>query len=243
MLILILASVGTALATGLGAIPVFVLGERAKAFEPILLGVASGAMTVAAIAGLLAPGLDEGSVVSVGAGVIVGVLFLVAARRILASRGRHAEVAWSKGFRTSLLVFVVLSVHSLPEGFAIGTAYASDTAGLSLFVVVAIAVQNIPEGTSIAVPMAAASYSPWRQFCAAVATSAPQPVGAVIAYLLVSEISSLLPLSFGFAAGAMLALVATELVPQAFRDRPAAAAIGVVVGAAAMAGLSTALGV
>ena len=52
------------------------------------------------------------------------------------------------GSRTSALVFLVLFVHSLPEGFAVGTAFASDRAGLSLFVILAIAIQNIPEGTS-----------------------------------------------------------------------------------------------
>jgi zinc transporter, ZIP family len=112
-----------------------------------------------------------------------------------------------------VLVFVVLLVHSLPEGFAIGTAYASDTAGLSLFVITAIGVQNIPEGTSVAIPMAAAGFSRSRQFWAAVATSAPQPIGAAVAFLLVEQIEPLLPFSFGFAAGAMLALVVAELLP------------------------------
>ena len=97
------------------------------------------------------------------------------------------------GARTSALVFGVLFVHSLPEGLAIGTAFASDRAGLSLFVIVAIAIQNIPEGTSVAIPMAAEGFSRTRQFWAAVATSAPQPVGALIAFLLVEQIEALLP--------------------------------------------------
>ena len=125
--------------------------------------------------------------------------------------GRDAR---SQGVRTSLLVFLVLFVHSLPEGFAIGAAYASDTAGLSLFVITAIAIHNIPEGTSIAVPMSQAGYGFGRQFWAAVATSIPQPIGAVIAYLLVEQVAATLPISLGFAAGAMLALVVVELLPQ-----------------------------
>ena len=48
--------------------------------------------------------------------------------------------------RRSVLVFGVLLVHSLPEGFAIGTAFASDTEGLGLFVILAIALQNVPGG-------------------------------------------------------------------------------------------------
>ena len=140
-------------------------------------------------------------------------------------------------------MFTVLLVHSLPEGFAIGTAYASETAGLGLFVVIAIAVQNIPEGTSVAIPLEAAGFSGWRQFWAAVATSVPQPIGAVIAYLLVEQVSALLAVSFGFAAGAMLALVAVELAPQAWRADRLGALVGASIGAAAMLALSLALGV
>jgi ZIP family zinc transporter len=243
MLLLLLAGAGTALATGLGAVPVWLLGERAASLRPALIGAAAGTMFVASIWGLLLPGLDEGSDVSVAAGLATGVAFLAAARIAVNARDHRRPTALSEGARTSLLVFVVLFVHSLPEGFAIGTAYASDTAGLSLFVIVAIAVQNIPEGTSIAIPMAAAGYSRSRQFWTAVGTSAPQPLGALLAYLLVSEITPLLPFSFGFAAGAMLALVAVELLPQAMTGNRAFGLGGIVAGGAAMFALSQALGV
>jgi zinc transporter, ZIP family len=138
----------------------------------------------------------------------------------------------------------VLLVHSLPEGFAIGTAYASSTTGLGLFVILAIALQNVPEGTTMAIPMEAAGASRARQFWTAVTTSLPQPVGALIAYFLVEEVSALLAVSFAFAAGAMIWLVATELVPPAFTRltwRPAAA--GTAAGAALLVVLSVALGV
>ena len=163
-MILLLAATATALATGLGAIPVFALGSRAAALQPLLLGLAAGAMSVASVAGLLLPGLDEGSTLTVGAGLAFGAAFLVLARSALAARQHHVQRAWSAGLRASVLVFVVLLVHSLPEGLAIGTAYASETAGLSLFVITAIAVQNIPEGTSVAIPMAAAGFSRSRSF-------------------------------------------------------------------------------
>lgn len=236
---LLMAASATALATGLGAIPVFVLGERAATLRPGMLGIAAGVMTVAAIVGLLAPALDEGSAAEVALGLVAGVGFLWAARRWLGARRRGERTRSA----TSILVFAVLFVHSLPEGFAIGTAYASSTAGLGLFVVTAIAIQNIPEGTSIAIPMAAARYSATRQFWAAVASSIPQPIGAVIAYVLVEEIAALLPVSFAFAAGAMLALVAVELVPDAVGERPRQAALGIAVGIAGMLALSWAIGV
>jgi ZIP family zinc transporter len=243
MLELILVASLTCVATGLGVIPVLLLGERAETIRPALLGVAAGVMAVAAVAGLLLPALDEGSGVEVGLGLLAGIAFLLAARSWLEHRGDHGRELIGASRRTAILVFAVLLVHSLPEGFAIGTAYASQTAGLGLFVVVAIAVQNIPEGTSVAIPMQAAGDGPARQFWAAVATSVPQPIGAVIAYALVEEITALLPLSFGFAAGAMLALVALEMAPQGWRGDPQLASIGAFLGAAGMLGLSAVLGV
>jgi zinc transporter, ZIP family len=243
MLELILAATGTALATGIGAIPVFMLGQRAEILRPALLGLAAGVMAVASISGLLLPGLDDGSALEVGGGLAAGVGFLVGARRMLGHRPALFGGRDSASRRLSVLVFAVLFVHSFPEGFAIGTAYASDTSGLGLFVIVAIAVQNVPEGTSVAIPMATAGFGPTQQFWAAVGTSAPQPVGAVIAYLLVEQIAGLLPMSFGFAAGAMLALVAIELAPESLRTGARRGIAGAAVGAVGMLALSSALGV
>jgi zinc transporter, ZIP family len=214
--LLVLAATATAFATGLGVIPVMLLGRRSVALRPVLLGTTVGLMTVAAIVGLLRPALQEGGLFSVFSGLAVGVAFLFAAVAIVGRPGFHAGRLQGAGLRLSVLVFAVLFVHSLPEGFAIGTAYGSNRAGLSLFVILAIGLQNIPEGTSIAIPMEQAGFRWSQQFWAAVLTSAPQPIGAVVAFLLVEHVKVLLPFSFSFAAGAMLALVAVELVPTAF---------------------------
>lgn len=239
MLELLLAASLTALATGIGAVPVIVLGRRAEALKPALLGLAGGVMAVAAVTGLLLPAWDEGEPVEVLGGLVVGVIFLLGARSVFG----HIRPAATRASRTSALIFFVLLVHSLPEGFAVGTAFASETEGLALFVVLAIAIQNIPEGTSVAIPLAAAGASASRQFWAAVETSLPQPVGAAVAFLLVEQISALLPISFAFAAGAMLALVVIEVAPSALRDGPRRALAGGAVGAALMLGLSWLLGV
>jgi ZIP family zinc transporter len=243
VVLLLLAASATALATGLGAIPVFLLGSRAAQLTPTLLGFAAGVMAVASIAGLLIPATEEGSALAVAAGLGVGAGFLVLVHRRLdpdaAFMGQRGP-----GARTSALVFLVLFVHSLPEGLAIGTAFASERAGLSLFVILAIGIQNVPEGTSVAIPMEEAGFGRGRQFWAAVATSAPQPVGAVIAFVAVQQVSALLPFSFALAAGAMLALIAAELLPRAYSGRgrtgPSA---GLVAGGALMLALSLLLGV
>ncbi len=243
VVVLAVAACGTALATGLGAIPVFLLGRRAAALTPFLLGLAAGVMGVAAIAGLLIPAFQEGSVAVVIAGLLAGLGFLLIVRRHFSLEAGFMGRS-GPGARTSGLVFLVLFVHSLPEGFAVGTAFASDRAGLSLFVILAIAIQNIPEGTSVAIPMEEAGFSRARQFWTAVGTSAPQPVGALIAFVAVEQISSLLPLSFAFAAGAMLALIAVEMLPRAFAGKVRRApSVGLAFGAALMLSLSVLLGV
>jgi zinc transporter, ZIP family len=243
LLVLLLAASATMLATGLGAIPVWLLGTRAEALTPFLLGVAAGVMGVASIVGLLLPAAEEGSVWDLVAGLVVGGILLGVAR----SRLDHESAFMGRsgpGARTSALVFAVLFVHSLPEGLAIGTAYASDREGLSLFVILAIGIQNVPEGTSVAIPMEAAGYGRARQFWAAVGTSAPQPIGAVIAYLAVEQVNALLPFSFAFAAGAMLSLIVVELLPDAYKGgRLFGPTAGLLGGAAVMMALDLALGV
>ena len=239
-----LAGSATALATGLGAIPVFLLGDRTERLRPFLWGAAGGLMGVASIVGLLLPALDEDGGGSVAAGLATGVVFLLGSRRALQGRDVHVGTLRGAGVRRSLLVFGVLLVHSLPEGFALGTAFASETEGLALYVILAIGLQNVPEGTSVAIPMAAAGFSRSQQFWAAVLTSAPQPVGAIVAYLAVEQIAWLLPFSFAFAAGAMLSLVLAELLPQAFAPGGRqAAASGVMAGAGVMLLLAAVLGV
>lgn len=239
MLELLGASLLTALATGLGAVPVFAFGPPSARVRAALLGSAAGAMSVASVTGLLLPGIAEGGAGGTVAGAFAGIAFMFAIR----SRLDRAEHFHSRAGRASALVFAVLLVHSLPEGFAIGTAYASGETGLGAFVVAAIALQNIPEGTSVAMPMAAAGASPAAQVGAAIASSLPQPVGAVIAYAAVDAVGGLLPLGFGFAAGAMLAVVVAQTWPDAADLGRRPALVGLIAGAAAMLALDVALGV
>lgn len=244
VLLLGLAACATALATGIGALPVYAIGSDSPLVRPILWGIAAGVMVVAAIQGMLIPGLQESGDAGVFAGLAAGVAFLVIARRSLGQRHLHVGTDDGADARSAVMVFVVLFVHSLPEGLALGSAWASGSADLGVFVFLAIALQNIPEGTAVAIPLRDAGVGVGRAFALATATSAPQPVGAVIAYLAVTTVDALLGPSFGFAGGAMLALVAVEIAPvalaQPYRRRGLAAAI--VAGALAFA-LGTSLSV
>ena len=211
---------------------------------PFLWGLAVGLMGVASLVGLILPALDEGSTRRRWARARWACSSCWPRRAARFHRDPHIAGLRGAGVRRSVLVFAVLLVHSLPEGFAIGTAFASDTEGLALFVFLAIALQNIPEGTSVSIPMQGAGFGRAQQFWAAVLTSAPQPVGAVIAYLAVEQITGLLPLSFAFAAGAMLALVVVELLPQALAPGGRWKAVSAsALGAALMLALAASAGV
>jgi ZIP family zinc transporter len=240
-LLLTAIAAGTALATGLGALPVLALGaHRARAAQGMLNGVAAGVMAVAATVGLLAPALKQGDTATVVLAAVAGAVALVLTRRAL---GRHATASGrSEAGTRSLLVVGVLFVHSLPEGFAIGSAFASTQAGIGVFVITAIAIQNVPEGTATAAAMQPAGYSPWRQVWGAVLTSVPQVPGALIAWLAVEQIDGLLPVSFALAGGAMLALVVVDLLPDAWQhDAHGRVVAGTVLGAAVMLAVGLAL--
>jgi ZIP family zinc transporter len=238
-----LAGAATMIATGFGVIPVVLLGGRAAYWRPALVGLAVGAMTVASFIGLLRPGLQLGSPLEVFGGAAVGALLFFAVRGALRRHDGNVTELRGADVRRAILIFSVLFAHSLPEGFAVGTAYAAPDKNVSLFVILAIALQNVPEGTSVAIPMQDAGIGFWRQFWVATGTSLPQPIGALIAFALVEQITGLLPISFGFAAGAMLVLVAIELVPDGFRrGTMLRAAAGTLVGALMILLLELAVG-
>jgi ZIP family zinc transporter len=242
-LLLTAIAAGTALATGVGALPVLALGAaRARSAQGVLSGVAAGVMAVAATAGLLAPAFEQGAAGEVALAALAGAAALVLTRRMLGHRA--ATAGRSAAGTRSLLVFGVLFAHSLPEGFAIGSAYASTQAGIGLFVIGAIAIQNVPEGTATAAAMQPAGYSAARQFWGAVLTSVPQIPGALVAWLAVEQIDGLLPASFALAGGAMLALVVVDLLPDAWRHGAhVRVTAGTALGAAVMLALGLALGV
>ena len=121
----------------------------------------------------------------------------------------------------------MLTIHSFTDGVAIGVSFAElGLAGgvelfglavpvLAVFMTIAISIHNVPEGVAISIPLRAMGVSEWRMVGAAVFSSLPQPLGAVIAFVFVRWAKAFLPFGFGFAAGAMVYLVLAEFIPEA----------------------------
>jgi len=214
------AGVITMLATGLGALPILLerrLPEWAVASGSALAG---GMMVSVTVFDLLVTGVERGTPWEVALGFLTGCGFLWASEHLLRDRSDGVSIAGlsQESGKRALLILLVMFVHSLPEGIAVGVAYGSGDKTLGLFVALAIAVHNIPEGTAISLPLAAEGVGFRRCVVYSILSSLPQPLGVIPAYLMVALFSPLLPSLMGFAGGAMIYLVLTELLPKSLKD-------------------------
>ena len=233
----------TALATGLGALPVLILRNTEPKWRGIAAATASGMMLSASVFALADEALGRGDAVEVVGGMLAGALFFSWTSRIIEQRGWTIHGLNEQSSKQTLLLLLTLFVHSIPEGAAIGVGYATGEIKFGWLLAVAIGVHNIPEGTAVSLPLRANGASMARCIWYSILTSLPQPVVAVPAFLLVSVFQPLLPASLGFAGGAMIFLVIQELLPESFaHSSPTEAAWGVTVGLVGMLGFIAAIG-
>lgn len=233
----------TALATGLGALPVLFLRDTEPRWRGIAAATASGMMLSASVFALADEALGRGDAVEVVAGMLAGALFFSWTSRVIEQRGWTIHGLNEQSSKQTLLLLLTLFVHSIPEGAAIGVGYATGEIKFGWLLAVAIGVHNIPEGTAVSLPLRANGSSMARCIWYSILTSLPQPVVAVPAFLLVSVFQPLLPASLGFAGGAMIFLVIQELLPESFaHSSPTEAAWGVTIGLVGMLGFIAAIG-
>ncbi|WP_435333652.1 ZIP family metal transporter [Haloarchaeobius sp. TZWWS8] len=230
VVLVFVAGLLTAFATGLGALPFFLFDDISDRVNVVLWGLASGIMVSASVFGLLFEGAANGELLGVAGGIVAGVVLVVVAHEIIEEYepdpGDYAEA----DFRKLVLILGILTVHSFPEGVAVGVSFAElnlsgleasvDLLGfaipvLAVFMTVAIAIHNVPEGVAISIPLRSMGVSEPKMVWWAVFSSLPQPVGAVVAFVFVRIAREFLPFGFGFAAGAMIYLVLTEFIPEA----------------------------
>lgn len=221
----LVAGLIASLACGLGALPLLIKRFDLKNHTGVGYGFAGGLMFAASVYNLILPGLklNEQEVTLAQALPVVGGILLGAAFLWLTDRLMPHEFAeganWKKwGGRSAVLIFIAMSIHSIPEGVAVGVGYASEEVHggrLGTYLAVAIAIHNIPEGLAVAIPMRAAGASIWSCFWAAFLTSLPQPIAAVPASVLSWLFNPIMSVLMGFAAGAMIFLVLLELIPDA----------------------------
>jgi zinc transporter, ZIP family len=224
----LVAGLLASVACGLGALPLGIKSIRLERRTGLAYGVAGGLMFSASVYNLILPSLNIASggitlagVLPVILGILSGAAFLWYADLHLTPE-RLSQGMWSRlGNRSQALIFIAMSIHSIPEGVAVGVGYASEqvyATKLGSYIALAIAIHNIPEGLAVGIPMRAGGASLARCFWMAFLTSLPQPIAAVPASIVSSLAHPLMPVLMGFAAGAMIYLVLLELIPQALED-------------------------
>jgi ZIP family zinc transporter len=131
----------------------------------------------------------------------------------------------------------------VPEGIAVGVAFAAGGADLGIPLALAIGIQNVPEGFAAAAPLLAAGTTRRRAIGIAALTGVVEPPAALAAFGSFELASALLPLGLSFAAGAMLYVVVDELVPEAQgRGNERIASFGFLIGFSLMMALDNAFG-
>ena len=252
----LLATLLTWFVTALGAgLVFFARGVNTKIMNG-MLGVAAGVMIAASYWSLLAPAIElsEGSWVPATLGFLAGGGFLFLVDKILPHLHPGLALSESEGIPTSwkrcTLLVLAITIHNIPEGLAVGVAFGGAAAGLpgasvmgAIALAVGIGLQNFPEGTAVSMPLRREGMSRMKSFWYGQMSGAVEPIAGVFGAALVLMAQPILPYALAFAAGAMIFVVAEELIPESQRsgdtDLPT---VGVMVGFAIMMTLDVALG-
>jgi zinc transporter, ZIP family len=196
---------------------------------------------IGASAGLLWEGAANGRR-EVIAGAVAGVVFIAATRRSLAHRPEVHFGAVRGADATRMLTMVaVMTAHSFTEGVGVGVSFGGGET-LGAVIATAIAIHNVPEGLAISLVLVPRGVSVGRAAAWSIFTSLPQPLMALPSFVFVEAFEPLLPIGLGFAAGAMLWMVAAGLLPEAFGEASARKVAAVTaISAAGMIGLQAVL--
>ncbi|NLN97406.1 MAG: ZIP family metal transporter [Eubacteriaceae bacterium] len=260
MTLALLAGLFTWATTALGASTVFFFNKINRKVNNAMLGFASGVMIAASFWSLLAPAIEMAengplpSYIPALVGFLGGGVFLWVLDKSLPHLhpGAKQPEGISTTWHSSMLMFLAVTFHNIPEGMAVGVAFgglAIGDVGVSLAgalsLAIGIGIQNIPEGAAVSIPMRRENMSRFKAFMYGQFTGLVEPIAAVIGAIAVIRARAILPYALAFAAGAMIYVVAEELIPESKLVEEAGedvATIGVMLGFAVMMLLDVALG-
>ena len=242
----------TFLMTTLGAAVVFFFVEEPRPqFQRTMLGFAAGVMTAASVWSLLLPAIEQSADFGVpgwlpaAAGLLLGVGFLSALDAVLPHLRRAKDMDLTR--RQSTLLMAAITLHNVPEGMAVGLAFALAAEGEGMAGAAALAlgigIQNLPEGAAISLPLRQEGLSTRRSFAYGSLSGLVEPVFGLLTVLIAGSIQPLMPWLLSFAAGAMLFVVVEELIPAAhLGEHSNIGTLGVMAGFLVMMVLDVALG-
>ena len=227
--------------------------------QQIFLGFAGGVMIAASVWSLLLPAIDEAESMGIpgwipaAGGFILGVAFLFVLDKIIPHLHPFTNVTegpTSTSKRTTLLISAV-TLHNIPEGMAVGLAFALATQNggdpamyaTAIALALGIGIQNFPEGAAISLPLRQEGASTAKAFLLGSLSGVVEPVFGVIAVLLAIWVAPVMPWLLAFAAGAMIYVVVEELIPEAnMGEHSHLGTMGFILGFLVMMVLDVALG-
>jgi ZIP family zinc transporter len=233
----------TDLATGVGALPLAFVRRVSEVWQGRMTAAAGGMMLSAAMFTLTGEAMNSGAAWQVLAGLLAGSAFFAWTAVLVRKRRWRIGSLNADDSRHGVLVIAAMFIHSIPEGIAIGVGYATGEMRFGLVMAIAIAVHNIPEGLAVSIPLRARGVPVLKCVAYAILTSVPQPLAAVPSFQLASVVHVLVPVGLGFAGGAMMFLVAYELLPESTeRCGRMTSAWALMLGLVAMLGFTVWLG-
>ena len=217
------------LATGIGALGVYSVRRLSRAANDVLLSAAAGIMLAAVFFSLLAPGIEAalagrgshaGASALVSAGTLAGAGLLALVHRFVPHEhftlGREGPEATH--VRRIWLFVLAITLHNVPEGLAVGVGFGAGDVTSGVPLALGIALQNVPEGLAVAAGLSAIGYAPTRAFLLSVGTGLLEAVGALFGAAGATVAGALLPFALAFAAGAMLFVITSEIIPETARE-------------------------
>jgi ZIP family zinc transporter len=227
-----LASLLAGLATGVGALLVFLVRRVSDIFLDASLGFAAGVMLAATSFSLLVPAIEIGGIGQTVIGIILGTVFLIYVEKFTPHLHQLAGIKGPSTQLNKLWLFILaITIHNFPEGMAVGVGFGGGDISAGTTLAIGIGLQNIPEGLAVALPLLREKSTRRKAFLIALLTGLVEPVGGVLGVSIVSTGEFLLPYGLAFAAGAMLFVISEEIIPETHsRGNDREATIGVIVG-------------
>jgi ZIP family zinc transporter len=246
--------------TALGAGTVFFFKTINRKVLDGMLGFAGGVMIAASFWSLLEPAIAMAEAsgkpawMPAAVGFLLGGFFLRFVDRVLPHLHIEYPVADAEGPKTNLtrsvLLVLAITIHNIPEGLAVGVGFGAAAAGIpgagfagAVALALGIGLQNFPEGAAVSIPLRRDGMSRGRAFWYGQLSGLVEPVAGVLGALLVFYIQPILPYALAFAAGAMIFVVAEEVIPESQKEgNDHISTAGLLLGFALMMALDVGLG-
>ena len=255
------ATIFTWSVTALGAALVFFFKNVDRKILNSMLGFGAGVMTAASFWSLLNPAIElcgelgYSQFLLPAIGFFAGGVFIIFADMLMDKYSygiipvNNNSLEKNKSYKKSILLVLAVTLHNIPEGLAVGVAFGGVAVGIpsasvaaAMTLALGIGLQNFPEGAAVSLPLRREGLSREKSFFYGQASGIVEPIAGVVGVIAAITIRSMLPFFLAFSAGAMIAVVGAELLPEASIENKKLTTLGLILGFILMMVLDVALG-